>query len=116
MLLGWPEMVKAIYQPSYWGLSASAKVTTQQLIQSCWSFPRTVIKVVFFFLLMHPVRETLIVKYYYARIFLFPNDIKIGTGICLGDIPIIQNEQYTTATSPLQNTDQQFNCMYRSLP
>ena len=31
------------------------------------------------------------------------------TAICLGDVPVTQNEQYTTATSPNQNKYQQFN-------
>ena len=30
----------------------------------------------------------------------FAKDIKTCTGICLGDVPVIQNEQRTTATSP----------------
>ena len=43
----------------------------------------------------------------------FTNDIKICTGICLSNVPIIQHEQYTTATSPVKNNYQQFNCMYK---
>ena len=39
---------------------------------------------------------------------------KMCTGICLGDVPIIQNEQYTTATSPVKNNCQQFNHRYTS--
>ena len=30
--------------------------------------------------------------------YLFVNDIKMCTGICLGDVPSIQNEQYTIAS------------------
>ena len=35
--------------------------------------------------------------------YLFSNDRKMCTGICLGDIPIIQHEHYTTATSVIKN-------------
>ena len=35
--------------------------------------------------------------------YLFANDIKMCTGICLGDVQIIQNGLYTTATSPIKN-------------
>ena len=31
--------------------------------------------------------------------YLFANDIKMCTEICLSGVPIIQHEQYTTATS-----------------
>ena len=35
--------------------------------------------------------------------YLFANDIKMCTGLCLGDVPIIQHDQYTTATSVIKN-------------
>ena len=35
--------------------------------------------------------------------YLFPNDIKMCTGICLGNAPIIQHRKYTTATSLIKN-------------
>ena len=34
---------------------------------------------------------------------LFANDMKMCTAICLGDVPIIQNEQYRPATNPVKN-------------
>ena len=33
---------------------------------------------------------------------------KMCTGICLGDVPVIQYEQYTTDTSQVKNNSQQF--------
>ena len=35
--------------------------------------------------------------------YLFVKDIKMCTGIFLGDVPVIQNEQYTTTPSLIQN-------------
>ena len=37
--------------------------------------------------------------------YLFANDIKICIRICLGDAPVIQNEQYTTVTSPVNKNN-----------
>ena len=36
--------------------------------------------------------------------------------MCLGDVPMIQNEQYTTAASLIKNKYQQCNYMYKSFP
>ena len=35
--------------------------------------------------------------------YLFASDIKMCIRICLGEVPVIQNEQYTTATSLIKN-------------
>ena len=37
--------------------------------------------------------------------YLFANDIKMCIGICLGDVPVIQNEQYTKAISLIKKND-----------
>ena len=37
------------------------------------------------------------------------------TGICLGDVPVIQREEYTTATSLIKNNYRQWNSMYKSI-
>ena len=47
--------------------------------------------------------------------YLFANNIKMCTGICLGDVQTIQNKQYATATSLIKNNYQQFNQMYISV-
>ena len=54
----------------------------------------------------------------YRRIqgYLFANDMQMCTGFCLGDVPIMQYKQYTTAKSPVKCNHQQFNYMYEPLP